>query len=40
MNTTTHTMTPDQIIDMLDANGIDNYTRDLGRSGGGDWWAI
>jgi hypothetical protein len=40
MNTTTHTMTPDQIIDVLDANGIDNYTRDLGRSGGGDWWGI
>ena len=40
MNTTAQAMTPDQIIDMLDANGIDNYTRDLGRSGGGDWWAI
>ena len=40
MTTTTQAMTSDQIIDLLDANGIDNYTRDLGCSGGGDWWAI
>ena len=33
-------MTSDQIIDLLDANGIDIDTHDLGSSGGGDWWAI
>ena len=40
MNATAQQMTSDQIIDLLDASGIDNYTRDLGCSGGGDWWAI
>jgi hypothetical protein len=40
MNTTTQGMTSDQVIETLDANGIDNYTRDLGCSGGGEWWGI
>ena len=40
MTTTTQAMTSDQIIDLLDANGIDNYTRDLGSSGGGEWFGI
>ena len=40
MTTTTQAMSSDQVIDLLNANGIDNYTRDLGSSGGGDWWGI
>ena len=40
MTTTAQVMSSAQIIDLLDANGIDNYTRDLGSSGGGDWWGI
>lgn len=40
MNTTVQAMTSEQIIDLLDANGIDTWEHDLGSSGGGDWWAI
>jgi hypothetical protein len=40
MNTATQQMSSDQIMDLLRANDIDVTTRDLGSSGGGDWWAI
>lgn len=40
MNATAHAMSSDHIIDLLHASGIDNCGRDLGSSGGGEWWGI
>lgn len=40
MTTTTQSMNSDQIIDLLNANGLSVVPRDLGSSGGGEWWGI
>lgn len=40
MTTTTQAMSSDQIIDLLNTNDIPVVPRDLGSSGGGEWWGI